>query len=97
VAGTLVVEPAAVAFWLGVKKKVQKTDAEGTTDREAIATRVSFCCFIVTDHSRKLLKVQFWHVVFQFSLWLRKTMPDDVTCEDCFFFPPWVLLFKVRT
>lgn len=79
---TLVLEPVAVAFWPAVKQKVQKMDAEGTTDRGVVTIWVSSCCFTVTRYSIKLLKLQFWHVIFQSSPWLRKTMPDNVMCED---------------
>ena len=77
-ASTLAVEPVAVTFWPAVKQRVEKIDAEGTTDRGAVTIRVSSCCFTVTYYNMKLLKVQFWHVMFQSSPWLRKTTPDNM-------------------
>lgn len=91
VAGKLAVEPVAVTFLSAVEQRVQKIDAEGITDRGAVVIRVSSCCFTVsyystTYYSIKSLKVQFWHFMFQSSPWLRKAMPDNVMCEDWFFF-----------
>lgn len=81
-AGTLAVEPVAVTFWPAVEQRVQKIDAEDTTDRGAVTIRVSSCCFTVRFYSIKLLKVQFWHVIFQSSPWLRKAV-SDCAVSDC--------------
>lgn len=93
-ASTLAVEPIAVTFWPAVEQRVQKIDAEDTTDRGAVTIRVSSCCFTVRFYSIKLLKVQFWQVIFQSSPWPRKTVPDNVMCEDWFFF---IFFFSIGT